>query len=532
MKMKRKKGSILAFAVILMSFMLVIAIALTFSSLRGRKSVDVSSNSTTAFQKTDKGMEVFLQELFKNSKPFDTLTELAKNMGSTNEYVCKNVSGENNKSTAVISGNDFKMVSYKLVNPESAENNSDSAVVEDCNTEIARISKIKVSGNFAGATRSLDINLNSSLDRGRIARWNFEDNARSIRQFGPGKGGPGAPEIRDSSKEGEYTLTLCPAEGGGALPYTNGSKNCPLLDPKDSTEETGFYMSHYPKWDEMDDSKPDDDGKCFAKGILQIPCGSYVAGIYFDGYSGLGAGKEVNPISYDLKPGDEGYYKKSGRSGSEALEFNGFSNFLAPNLDDPSNSATNYVKDAARKNLNLEGRDGFSISLWVNDDENTGNEEKEILVSKSKNNQSGYELYIEKDKIFFSVNGQKVSANFKDNKNEWHHIVARYDSGNNGGKDGILIDGEQVAVGLSGAGAIKDDDNTPLFIGGKYEGDKDKFDVEELEGAFGGMIDNVEIYNRYLIDFEAQVLCNMASGEDWRETNNRVAGKPCVPINW
>ncbi len=548
---KKQKGSILAFAVIIMSFLMVIAIGLVASSILIRKGADISSNSTSAFQNTDKGMELFLYELYENTKPFNTLNDLAKSID-------KNLDGEyncyNNDGVAVIGGDnsEFKIISYKEVDPTDPNNEGkDLGIADSCGIEIARIKKVKVTGNFGTATRSIEVNLSDSLKRGLKGRWTFEENSESVRLYG--KGAVGAPMAKDRSKN-DYILTLCPIDEDADLPDTAHNDLCPLMAIADVGVEEGFFMNHNPKYNTTKEGDPDENRNCGS--TTTISCGAYVPGIFDIG--SVGASKDgssiKNPINYDVEPDDAEYYSQEdnvGRIGTEALEFNGYSHYLAPNFDENARSDdwepgsrnspnANYVGEGYRENLSLDGSEGMSISLWFNNNSETGGEDgdgtgKQILVSKTEaeDDNNGYELYLEDENIVFRVNGQDVKL---DNvaSGQWHHVVARYDQ-NPDSKSGIIIDGGgpgNEKFGLTTAGTVNDDSKIPLFMGGFYEGNNDKeFDIEKFEGGFGGMMDHVEIFDRYLINFEAQKMCNMAAGEGWQADSQNIDDL-CKGVEW
>jgi hypothetical protein len=549
----KQKGSILAFAIIMLSFMLIIALGVAAAALSNRKSSDITSNSTTAFQNTDKGMEVFLYELYEGIKPYQNLNNLASELSTVmgSKYKC---------AEGVISGDEFTVLSYKEDKTDSGE-----SLIKNCNIEIARVRRLKVSGNFAVASRTIEVNLSNSLKRGRIAKWNFEGNAESVRIWGEA----GAPIVKDRSKN-NYILTLCPIEEDATLQGTAQTKNCPLMKIKDGGEEVGFFMNHMPKWytnsiyDHWDNwvdkaGLPENGGTtCYQidkedKAITDqpIPCGNYVPGIvYDDGGGGVNQDEDGNDITsggpkktvdYDKSPTDEIYYSidfnkgnTNGRIGSEALEFNGFSQYLAPNLDEKSNSNdggghTNYVKLGDQEALNLDGSEGMSISLWVNNNSGAGNNSHQTLLLK----EGAYELYINQDQneICFELDGSnEVCKEF--NSDQWNHIVVRYDkdaNGSNGGDNQIIINAQDKSSTFNGN--ISDKANIPLFMGGVYEGgDEEVFDINYFSNGFGGMIDDVQIFNRYLIDFEVEKLCNM-SIQGYMENPTNDLG-PCKAINW
>ncbi len=235
---------------------------------------------------------------------------------------------------------------------------------------------------------------------------------------------------------------------------------------------------------------------------------------------GIGTGRPIDP---GTNPDSEDYYNYDDngyRIASEAMEFNGLSHYLAPNIKEKNyhegGTATNYVKEGAKEGLNLNDSEGLAISLWVNNNSETGDDTQMLIYKVSGT--KGYALYLKDDKLFFWLNNREFSTNF-DEDNSWHHVVARYDD--ELGRGDILIDGESVSSGLGSAGSVRDEDDSMLFIG-----------AEEGAGKyFGGMIDNVEIYNRYLINFEVQKLCNRAVGEGWQNESGSIADL-CEDVVW
>ncbi len=480
---RNKKGSILVFALIVLSFILLATFSLSSIARIERESADISVNSSTAFQQADKGMEDFLQQIYKDLDQNDTLNDMADALGSY--YKCCGKNGQScntNGGPARIGDQNtqFIITAYKdegdtvteTVNSQSKETGGWRHVIpiKDCDTKLADVARFRSTGNHNNAARAVFLRLRDSLSRGLVAHWSFEDRAQNARLENNHEDRISFI-AQDFSKQNHF-LTLCKMrDDDGDIPVdTDGDghddakikefTNCFHDETNGMSPKRGYTdssMGHSDSDDEHDTS------------------GSWVKGIVKEqdnmGNGALGDG-----------------------SNSEALKFNG-STYLATYYDSSCDSdVINCINNTDDK-LNVD--DGIAISMWVK--ENTANGAG-YLISKYDNNK-GYEVYIDSSgKICFQLNNKNVcssSSEFDDTN--WHHVVVNWrkvDQNMN-----IFVDGVQINVNSNNsfANSIGDTEGVIVVIGAQYN--------SGISNYFTGDIDDVRIWNRALTEEEIMKLC-------------------------
>ncbi len=475
---QNKKGSILVFALIILSFILLATFSLSSISKIERRSADISVNSSTAFQQADKGMEEFLQQIYKDLDQNDTLNDVANAL----DYKCCGINGQgcdtNNGPARIGNQNtQFIITAYKdegdtvteIVNSQYKETGGWRHVIpiKDCNTKLADVVRFRSTGNHNNAARAVFLRLKDSLSRGLVARWSFEDRAQNARLTNNN-----VDRIsfmaQDFSKQ-NHSLTLCKIlNDDGSVPVdTSGDghndasinkfADCPYNEANGMSPKRGYTDSSM----EQHDTDAEYDAS-----------GSWVKGIV----------KEQDNIGNGaLHDG----------SNSEALHFNG-STYLATYYDSSCDSdVINCINDADDK-LNVD--DGIAISLWAKlDTASTAGH----LISKYSSN-DGYELYLDASgNVCFRLDNKNDCSNGHEfNDTDWHHVVARWRDVEENME--VFVDGVQTSLSQTLSGPISDTKADTLTIGAQSD---------PLGNYFEGIIDDVRIWNRALTEEEIMRLC-------------------------
>ncbi len=463
-----QKGSILVFSLVILTLILVTAMGMAASTLSQRRATSLSGKSTAAFQNADKGVEVFLQAIYRESSPLDTLDDIVQ----------PTLRGEPNRLAAykceagrlILQGagtGEFEIVPYTDVDPSAAVS---IAEVTDCTTQLGDIIQFKIIGEHAGAARALQLRVSDSITRNMIGHWSFEDNAEGIRWAG-GLAGAGSPVAKDGSRHG-HTLTLCPIDNNLA---STEFDLCPKISLSTSVDPpvgdpATVWMDHAAQWD---------------------------AGI-------------VDETS------------AAGLPHTESLRFNGTSHFLAINNQNDVPSNGNYVDDADNY---LQTEDALAISVWIK----ANNTDQGAIVRhgtlSSGSGHRGYALFLSgTDTLTFQVMGHSggvggISVPYDDG--DWHHVVAMWDKEDVKVPE-IYIDGKKQTA-ISGTESSRpqkmsfDASAYPFMIGGTYTGTDDSlFTVADygtqdgVQTGFDGWLDDLRIYERALTQREVLELCNLA----------------------
>ena len=466
--MKNQKGSVLVFALIVLSFILVTAFSLASVSLIERRSSGVSVNSSTAFQNSDEGMEEFLQQIYKELDPNDDLAEMGAQFNSIygSGYACVDSGG----SPARLGSQDteFIITAYRenpnppIVDPTSGGWNSIEAI-DDCGTALADVSRFRATGNYNNASRAVFLKLRDSLTRGLVAHWSFEDRAQ-IARVTQDVEDVNSFLAQDYSKQ-NHVLTLCNIDDDGDpldINIINDDITLPFEIHKfDGCSFAGVGNGMNPKQSYNDTGEADYDVE-----------GAWVEGVV------------------EETPSDSGVF---GDDSSEALYFNG-STYLATYLESGScgQDDINCMEEADDK-LVLEN--GVGISMWVKPDATNASG---YLISKHEG-ADGYELYLNSGKVCFRLNDVNNCAGNLEIDDEWHHVAARWRDSDN--KMEVFVDGEKASFIESFLGPIGDTTGKRTVIGAQSE---------TIGNYFTGTIDDVRIWNRALTCDEIYRICDDA----------------------
>jgi|GEM_PF-3404625 len=498
------KGSILVFALIILSLILVSALSMAATTLTQLRATNVTGRSTAAIQNADQGVEIFLQQIFHERSMIEELGDIVGS-GALSDLRCE--SGRIVSKPGVTSP--FEIVASRK-SSASAPPSAPNVEVTDCNTLLGDIAQFKVIGADGQAARALGVQISDSIDRGLIGYWGFEDNARAQTEFGLASGG--SPTVSDGSRL-RHNMTLCPVDGdphGTSIPFAR----CPQIPdpvtgdinvtPAPSEPIDSIYMDH--NGTHLDASNP-------------YP-GAFVAGI-------VDEEKKLNGA--DTPP----------QYHSQAIYFNGTSTYLAINDTEDTTPDTDYYRDqnpnAADKpaanfvdpaDSKLSPEEAIAISLFVKKD-SPGGEGGALVVNGDTSNTTpdyGYSLVIDdSNTVQFRVQGNggdgTASAPYPAGGG-WHHIVVMWDSDSPTGyglnRPQIYIDGSLRSVGGAPRNNAMRYDATPFTVGGIYNGsdinvfEADAFGSGPLERGFRGAIDELRIYDRALTPKEIMTLCSKA----------------------
>ena len=486
--MKKSKGSILVFALIVLSFILIAAFSVAAVTLVERRSANVSVNSSTAFQNSDKGMEEFLQQIYKDLDQNDTLDDLAEALNdvySTTDYQCReDVSGARIGSDGSNSEEktDFIITAFRELTPgehDSGWDQDELVQMTDCTgngSQLADVARFKVTGNYNNAARAVFVKLRDSLTRGLVAHWSFEDRAQ-VETVALQGTVVNSYVAQDSSKQ-NHILTLCPIDSDDSVEVVVDYEESTNLDieefgPCEGVAEGGG----------MDPYKNDDGGTY--SGDEYSSRGAWVDGIV--------------------------EMQSDGGVDTEGLYFDGVSYFLSTNIDNScvSDATFNCIKE--EKDLLASIKDGITVSLWVNVDsvDNDGN----YLISRyDDSGDDGFEMYFDGNNPCFRVNDTASCASNSGsiNDDKWHHVVGRWMDSDTTGDIEIFVDGFEYTVGSPSVNAIDIPGNN-LIIGAS---DRDADDAIDSGSYYDGYMDDVQIWDRALTDNEICRVCTDAFDQD------------------
>lgn len=139
-KTRHIKGSVLAFSLIVLAFMLISALSIATVSVTEKRASFATEKSSRSFQVADSGIEIILQKIYKDN--YDTLNDLAASLGTT----CNQgeISATLNSGTYVVSFYDNAGV--KFVGADCS--------VTDWRDRVVRIKSEGVSGNTTRAVEA------------------------------------------------------------------------------------------------------------------------------------------------------------------------------------------------------------------------------------------------------------------------------------------------------------------------------------------------------------------------------------------
>ncbi len=494
----------MVFALIILSFILLATFSLSSIARIERKSADISVNSSTAFQEADKGMEDFLQQIYKDLDQNDTLTDLGTALNSMygGGYDCVEPTGDNHPPVRMGSEDtQFIITPYRDQGDTGTTSVNDSGdeketggwagviPIESCNTQLADVVRFRSTGNHNNAARAVFLRLKDSLSRGLVAHWSFEDRAQNAR-LTDDDNLKNSFMAGDSSKN-NYTLTLCGLNTGfennikikdGGID-DDGDPIDVFVEPFDNCKNTPPFMSQ---------KKKGGCAECDANG-------AWVEGI-------------VSEVS-----GTVGVF---GNDGTEALYFNGTDNYITALVDSNdchgSNKdcdvTANYVDSESVDKLNVE--DGIGISAWVKMNGASGNN---TIVSKWYDNK-GYQLYVDiaNSEVCFKLNNKESCKSYGAdiNSDKWAHIVAMWRNKDSGDIN-ISINADTAEHSDTLDSSIDVPSNVPLSIGAQLDDSQNA----SASNFFTGSIDDVRIWNRALTECEISRLCHDAFDQDNRPSD-------------
>lgn len=488
MRMKNNKGSIIVFALIVLSFVLIAAFSVAAVTLVERRSANVSVNSATAFQNADKGMEAFLQQLYKELDQNDTLDDMAAALGSG--YSCAEGGGD---VPAYIGGDgssgnaetEFIISAYREVTPDPNDPAGWRSVeaITECDTALADVSRFKAAGNFNNAARAVFLKLRDSLSRGLVAHWSLEDRAQ-VARLELDQEDKNSFIAQDSSKQ-NHVMTLCSIKSDSSpIPVellTDGEDNInfSIEEFADCGLDQASGMDPYRGYGDSDDPE-------------YSATGAWVEGIVEE--------ELVDVDGTNNALGDD--------STDEALYFDG-NTYLAmytdASCDDDVINCVNEIDDQ------LQVDEGLSISMWIKPDATSG---IQYLLSREEDSTHKYNLYLDGEKLYFDMGNRTINTENKIDT-DWHHIVGRWGEDESDTETvQLLIDGVELASNSAGSYTAP---SSLLRIGADSTGAQN----------FVGTIDDVRIWNRRLTDSEVCRLC-WEAGED---AQNNVCDATCDLTN-
>ncbi len=495
---QKKKGSVLVFAIIILSIITVTVLSYTRATQMQVTNSINTKNSVSAFHAAETGLEKVLFKIYKDLNSLDTINDLAISLGGNCDAVTSSIK--------VPSENIEFSFKKKIIDPSGKEK---QVPVTNCDTVLADISSIKTVGKHNQTARAFYQKLKNSLKRGLVAHWRFEDNVDALVyniNF------PGSPTAKDSS-DNNHTLTLCPIDNGDHKLATGGSGNesfdycyqyyngnTPSPDPSilgDSTDNNdlsnAIWMDHGGAFDKTHNK------------MVQ--------------YRGSAWGVQGDVQGYKKTSGIVDEYRSTPLQGSlsslkgQALYFNGKSNYLTMNTSE--SGRTNYVKDEE----DLKFKDALSISFWFKfeGDLSDGNDAF-ILGKYNDSSNKGYKVYIKDSnkKICVSFDTvSKCSSSFTSNDNNWHHVVVTWDNTVDSSID-MYIDNSKQLSGTKSSSLHTDD--SKFMIGGVYQRSDDSepylpappyvFPHADIKEPFKGYLDDIRLYERKLSSMEIKRLYN------------------------
>lgn len=472
--MKYHKGSIVVFALIVLSFILIAAFSVAAVTLVERRSANISVNSTTAFQKADKGMEEFLQQLYKDLEQTDTLDDLANKLNEIypGTYDCKNPTAEASESTPSYIGdnNTEFIISAYMERPVEAHNagwDNDALIpIRDCDTELADVARFKVAGNYSTAVRAVFVKLRDSLTRGLVAHWSFEDRANNAR-LATDDDQKNSFAAQDTSKNG-HILTLCNIKSNSSFDV--------MVDVVNDIELKfdKFGLCDFNESDGMIPLKRADSDDPGCNSVICDTNGAWDSGI----------------VKENVDTGDS----------TEAIYFDGNDVLMSNISSECDDQDFNCTKDADDKLRTIET--GITISLWVKKDAPSSVVEE--LVSRYDDGSHGFKIYLDSEgKVCFKLENKSVCSNEAVDDTNWHHVLGRW---GNEEKIKIIVDSEEEVSPDSALSGSLNLPNETLYIGASNDDDSG------IENYFTGTIDDVRVWDRSLTDAEIFRLCFSSQG--------------------
>lgn len=443
-----------------MSILLITSLGIASNALTQRSATITSTKSNLAFQNADRGVELFLQEIYHDTAPVNDLESI---VASNATLTCD--------SGRIRSTDGFEVITYERVL------DGPSVEATDCDVQMGDVARFRIIGEGGSAARALEVTVQNSVNRGLIAHWQFEDSAISEEDFGV----PGSPTAGDISVN-NHILTLCPIDDNriNQSGFPSTFDRCPQtdedtkIDPEQDHE--AIWFNHNTQWTDTGDGAIDEN----VQGRTH-----HSQGIEFNGVSNYltlnteNVGSNyVDPDDVKLQPEDalaiSAWIKKEKDHVGGVVVANG-STYNRPN--------------------SLGGDTGYAL-FFVGDNQIRG-------------------------RIQGSGADVQTTATYTDD-GSWQHVVLIWDKDAQS-KPRLYINGRQRNQGGERSAAMNYASVDHLSIGGVYRGDDiDKFIIDDFgtydgdghndpkDGAFKGALDDIRIYDRALTDLEIKSLCLQA----------------------
>lgn len=513
----RQKGSIVIFALIILAFVLTAALSVAAVTLINRRSANISVNSSVAFQNSDKGMEEFLQQLYKDVGPNGTLNDVAVNINhlyGDENYTCRVGGDVGNVATIGDTSNRFIITAYQETELAKAigqsgwgtvDINTDTEQVEianpelvpidQCDATLSSIDRFKVVGNQNNAVRAVFVKLRGSSDRGLVAHWPFED-WRYMSIVYSSTSEHKAYIAQDFSRN-RHAMELCRRR--------DGDKNVTITDPFSGAE-----------YDVREAEK------------CRSSADDYILPVLADDASGFSSSEPQDARGMWTN----GFVRTSGVTGGiepgMALRFGALPNivsYLTVHVE--SHCQDGRINCVQHDADGLLVQNGITISAWVKSDTTVDANHGSVqsLVSRWEGDDGssgdGYRMYIDNGKFCFQINNRSACSADGAADTEWHHVVGRWTKGDN---VEIIVDDVLKSSDLSiDSISYKDetsDNGNNIFIGADMIG-------SDAVNAFKGVIDDVRVWNRALLDPEVLYVCQQAQNISFDATTATSGDVAC-----
>ena len=148
--MKTKKGSILAYALIILTMMAVISVAMTTTTILERKSSSATDSSTQAYQTADTGAQLGIKLINSVTAPDATLDD-----AFTGVYSCDDDDGyaKVKVDDDVIAGSSYELTFF------SGNDTSNESSRLNCDASINNVELIKSVGTYKGTIRAVEVSV-------------------------------------------------------------------------------------------------------------------------------------------------------------------------------------------------------------------------------------------------------------------------------------------------------------------------------------------------------------------------------------
>ncbi len=450
---KAKKGSILVFTLIIMSLILVTALALSTTTLTDRRAASITRSSVSAIQGADSGLEFVLREFRAASDQSQLYHEFVANL----KVVANSASIDSDCDESgdyVLHLTDPVQDIYIVaiakdsdgtdLGPVSCDDSETDPVTEE--QTLADILAFKAVGEDRLATRALRIDMGAAIERGIVAFWDFEDYQLS------------------KDADGEYGAVQRVADNS-----TNGLSAylCPSGHDDSGCEESNERMH------------PGGSNKS-----------SYNSGV---SWYGTELDKDGDPV--DSSDGNGIATSDIDDDDHWGMEFN------IDKDGDKEGSPNEYLRVDDDDALDF-GKNNFSVSMWIRPVESG----KMKFIQKGFGGQKHFAVYkADSDLLSISLGDNSTRTVDEDiveiATNEWQHISVTFDRDSNAiiyknGKNEGFMDIR------SDDGSITNDES--LIIG--------RDQADDGLNHFIGQMDDIRIYDRVLSQEDVTTLCKQGDG--------------------